>query len=799
MSDHYFINPTMHRISLSLLLLFASAVYGQNRDGRQAGANYFVASNGSDENEGSRLRPFKTILHAVSKAVSEKGNVVIDIRKGTYYLDQTQLIRAGDFLPDSLQIRAYRDESVFISAGKKLSLQWRYYQNGIYTAKVPEGIVFERLYVNDSLQVLARYPNYDPAAKVFKSTSADAIAPERVKKWKNPSGGYVHALHEREWGGFHYRILGADTGGRLILEGGWQNNRPAKMHNKYRFVENIREELDVPGEWWFDRAERLLYYYPPQGLALQQARIEVSRLKNSIELSGTIERPLKNVELKGLRFVHNERSFWDTREPLLRSDWAIYRGGAVILDGTENCKITDCYFMGIGGNAIMVSNYNRSTMVSGCYIAHIGANAVCFVGNPGAVRSPSFRYEDHVPYSQMDKTPGPLTKDYPAYCTVNNNLFHDLGEIEKQATGVEIEISAGITVSHNTIYNTPRAGINIGDGCFGGHLIAYNDVFNTVLETGDHGAFNSWGRDRFWASGRRYMDSLVEIHPELILLDAQEQTVLKNNRFRCDHGWDIDLDDGSTNYLIYNNVCLNGGLKLREGFFRTVRNNIMINNSFHPHVWFDNSGDVFTNNITMTAYAPIGMRHWGKHIDYNLFADTTALSAAHRNGTDKHSTAGTPMFKNAGTGDYSVVGGSAALNIGFRNFSMDSFGVQKPQLKKIALQPPLPALMYSSGRNERAAIVTWMGASLKSVEGIGERSAYGLPDETGVILMSIKEKSPLIVAGFRSGDVIRSIDGQAVRSVDELLKAWQTSRWKSEMKTTIVRDQQVMDLMLPVR
>ena len=24
--------------------------------------------------------------------------------------------------------------------------------------------------------------------------------------------------------------------------------------------------------------------------------------------------------------------------------------------------------------------------------------------------------------------------------------------------------------------------------------------------------------------------------------------MLRNNRWRCDHGWDIDLDDGSTNY-----------------------------------------------------------------------------------------------------------------------------------------------------------------------------------------------------------------------------------------------------------
>ena len=63
-----------------------------------------------------------------------------------------------------------------------------------------------------------------------------------------------------------------------------------------------------------------------------------------------------------------------------------------------------------------------------------------------------------------------------------------------------------IKVSHNTIYDVPRAGINISEGTWGGHIIGYNDVFNTVKESGDHGSFNSWGRDRYWHPNRKDMD-----------------------------------------------------------------------------------------------------------------------------------------------------------------------------------------------------------------------------------------------------------------------------------------------------
>ncbi|HRP55845.1 PDZ domain-containing protein [Agriterribacter sp.] len=760
----------------------------------------YVAVGGNDSNTGTPARPFKTIRYAVDHSLQyEDKDVTIELRTGTYYLDKTVEINAADFLPASLQIRAYSNEKVTISAGRRLKLQWKPYKNGIYVASVPPGVSFERLYIDQKLQPLARYPDYDPAARVFHGTAADAIAPERVKRWKDPVGGYVHALHAYEWGGFHYRITGVDDTGNVQLEGGWQNNRPNAMHKEYRFVENIFEELDAPGEWWLDKAKHLLYYFPPKGINIATAKVEVSNLKNSIELKGSAGKPLRNIQLINLYFAHNERTFMDTKEPLLRSDWTIYRGGAVLLDGTESCKIADCVFEGIGGNAIMFSNYNKKDTVTGCHIYNTGANAVCFIGDTKAVRSPSFGYENFVPYARLDKTPGPLTHNFPQECIVADNLFHDLGDIEKQATGVQIEVAASITVSHNSIYHTSRAGINIGDGCFGGHTIEYNDVFNTVRETGDHGSFNSWGRDRFWAPDRKYMDSLVAVHPELILLDAQKQTIIRNNRFRCDHGWDIDLDDGSSNYHIYNNLCLNGGLKLREGFYRVVENNIMINNSFHPHVWFKNSGDVFERNIVMKKYAPIQISDWGKRIDHNLFPDTAALNDARSGGTDKNSLAGDPLFVDPSKGDYSVAPNSPALRTGFKNFPMDEFGVKKPSLKRIALQPQIPVLITDAGLDDKSLEVSFLGGSVKSVDGLGDRSAYGLPDETGVIVMSAGNNSLLSLSGLRNKDVIRTAGNKSVEDVKQLMDVYQSLNWTGEIPLTVMRNQQLVTLTLKTR
>ena len=58
-------------------------------------------------------------------------------------------------------------------------------------------------------------------------------------------------------------------------------------------------------------------------------------------------------------------------------------------------------------------------------------------------------------------------------------------------------------------------GINIGDGCWGEDVIEFCDVFDTVKETGDHGSFNSWGRDRFWRPNIGEVNARVKQVPEL--------------------------------------------------------------------------------------------------------------------------------------------------------------------------------------------------------------------------------------------------------------------------------------------
>ena len=60
-------------------------------------------------------------------------------------------------------------------------------------------------------------------------------------------------------------------------------------------------------------------------------------------------------------------------------------------------------------------------------------------------------------------------------------------------------------------------------------------------------------------------------------VDAMESVIVRNNFFNEKSGWGLDLDDGATNYEIYNNISVGGvSMKLREGAYRKVYNNILV-------------------------------------------------------------------------------------------------------------------------------------------------------------------------------------------------------------------------------
>jgi hypothetical protein len=91
--------------------------------------------------------------------------------------------------------------------------------------------------------------------------------------------------------------------------------------------------------------------------------------------------------------------------------------------------------------------------------------------------------------------------------------------------GVHISRAKRITAAHNLIHDVPRAGICIGDGTWAGHLIEFNHIYDAVRATGDHGGYRQA----------------------------------------------LDLDDGASNYRLYNNVRKDMAISIRPRFGENER------------------------------------------------------------------------------------------------------------------------------------------------------------------------------------------------------------------------------------
>lgn len=675
---------------------------------------------------------------------------IIGLKNGVYNLTDTIRVKG-----ENITIRGA--ENTVIQGCVKID-DWADEGNGVFSARTEYDA--DALYINDEKYQMARFPKYNPDIRIFGGFSRDVLSKAKADAWKNPSGAYIHAMHLHNWGGFSYEVTGKDENGNLTYIGGWQNNRQMGMHSDFKYIENVREEMTEPGEWYFDKENRRVYVILKPGHSLKRAEICVN--SSFFALKGC-----KNVSVENIKIRRAKRTFMLTNEPLLRSDWTIYRGGAIYFTQSSDCCVSKCALFDIGTNGIFVDGKNRNITVSKCHFKDLGASGVCFVGKPSSVRSPLFDATESQSFLEIDKKRGPKSNEYPKGCRVEDCLIERVGIVEKQATGVEISMSYGIRVINTSIYDTSRAGINISEGTFGGHVIDGCDVFDTVKETGDHGSFNSWGRDRYW-----HLSDLAprEIH-KYASLDCMGKTVIRNSRFRCDRGWDIDLDDGSSNYEIYNNLCLNGGIKLREGFGRYVHHNITVNNSVHMHVWYENSGDVVENNIIFTEYQPILMEknHFGKSIDFNV------LHSRHTKGIqkapelekitdmDKGSIKTRCIFADAKRGDYTPI--SPKID-GFEEFPR-AFGVRYEPLKRLAKTPVLPPISQGIKRS-KTNIVTLFDMQLKNIETDGEMSAFATAGHNGVLVCDVDQFADASAKGILPCDVIIAMNGKEISSLADL-------------------------------
>ena len=185
-------------------------------------------------------------------------------------------------------------------------------------------------------------------------------------------------------------------------------------------------------------------------------------------------------------------------------------------------------------------------------------------------------------------------------------------------------------------------------------------------------------------------------------------------------------------------------------------------------------------------------------VDRNLFtkSDPKILEFSKRLGWDSNSKLGRAMYIEPDSGNFGVKEGSPALSMGFKNFSMDQFGVKKTSLKAIARTPEIPKLKTRpNDATPKQALAgkictAWQGTLLQDLKG-DEFSAFGASkDEGGIALEKVAENSAAAKGGLLVGDLIQGVNGKPVSNINQFFQAIRKSTDEpAGVKLKVLRNQ----------
>ena len=558
------------------------------------GAEIYVAADGRDENPGTKEKPLATLEAARDAARNLPGTKTIFVRGGTYELARTLTLDARD---SGATWRAYANEKPLVIGGRQIS-DFTAYKGNILKASGIKGVYFRQLFFDGRRQTLARYPNYDEknpygggwayvdgkSVPMYKDIPGEnkhtlQFKPSDARQWAHPEEGEVFIYARYNWWNNITRIKSVDAGSHTMTLAG-DCSYAIRPFDRY-YVQNQFEELDAPGEWYLDKRDWTLYFWPPTPLAGKP--VLVPTMRTMLEIGSGA----KDVVFRGFTFECCE-------------------GNAISLKNTTNCLIAASTIRNVGdyhGSGVSIGGGIRNGVV-GCDIHDTGSDGISIGGGDRITLTPAENYAD-------------------------NNYIHHVGVFFKQGVGVSLT-GCGNRASHNLIHDGPRFGIQFA----GNNLVMeYNHIRHMDLETDDTGAIYTGGRD--WIGSRGSIIRYNYIH-DMISYGHDD----KSTRCPPDFAWGIYLDDNTGGVDVIGNIvarCSRACIHLHNGRDNFIDNNLFIEGGLSQieySGWTRNNRMWLTHLPTMIkGYESVAsqpawktMRHMELHPNDAVLPDDTVMA-----------------------------------------------------------------------------------------------------------------------------------------------------------------------------
>jgi len=452
--------------------------------------NLYVAENGSDDNSGTKESPFKTLKRAKEETskISENmtGDIIVNIAPGYYQLEETEIFNESHSGKNGFNI-IYKGESELsapvISGGKKVS-GWEQISDKMWRAPISTQSNVRNLYINGLPAIRARskylytyLEDYnEDGFKVSVTNFPTEVVSEKA----------LELVWNKEWTTQRTLVDSLAIDGNKVVfsmqKPYWeQRNNTMEIGAGSKFyIENAFCLLDEPGEFFYDKEEKYIYYYPYAEENLLAADVYISELEGLIKLEGSsLENKIANITFDNLDFRYgaweevSESGFICVQADYLENIEGKSRmiPGQIALNRAKNVNFKNSRFSCLGSTAITMVDAVSDSFICGNLFKDISGSAV-LIGTPE---------HKEVSYGM----------EMCRNIKIENNVFRRVACEYHSSVGVLVFYERNIDIVHNTFLDSTYSQISVGWGwgsdskTCGEITIEYNrfeDAMHTLMD-----------------------------------------------------------------------------------------------------------------------------------------------------------------------------------------------------------------------------------------------------------------------------------------------------------------------------
>lgn len=463
---------------------------------------FFVSPAGKDANPGTKEKPFRTITRArdAVRLVNQRmtGDIQVYLDGGDYPVEKPILFAPADSGMNGHQViyQAFGDKEPVLNGAVRVT-GWSKSEKNIYHARLDHESKLRTLIVNGKRAYMA---SQTAKAKggwgkfVVKKGQADwawidgsSVDGVKFDQRNVPDLANAEDVEVLRNTKFNSHILGIreiSTEGKDRVLKFQQPYGAIAMNVKYgayqptsdHVISNAFELLDEPGEFYFDRKKKTLFYIPRDGEDMATAEVFAPRNGSLIAIQGKSKTErVDNLTFKGLTFANTEAVLPEVAGSVGKStvqaatfvrafdepDWHVtaYRAydtmpGAVNVSSARSIRFSDNTFTHIGNEGIDFINDVSDTEFTGNLCYDIGGGAIQ-VGHPQHV------YEgdkhEHAIYP-------PGIEGVCRNILVENNVLYDMTTLFYGHAPITAYFVDGLKLEKNHIQRCNYTAVSLGWG-----------------------------------------------------------------------------------------------------------------------------------------------------------------------------------------------------------------------------------------------------------------------------------------------------------------------------------------------